>query len=78
MQVIPAGVDVTVPPTPVTVTENTGRSKVAVGVDVAINVKLQGFVVPLQVLAPPVASLQPTKFDAPLGVAVSVIVVPTG
>ena len=78
LQVIPAGVDVTVPPTPVTVTEKTGRSKVAVTVEVPINVNVQGFVVPLQILPPPVALLQLTKFDDPLGVAVSVIVVPTG
>ena len=75
---MPAGFEFTVP-VPVMVTVSVGRLKFAVMLELAVRVKVQGPVVPLQAttFAFPEPLLQPVKFDTPLGVAVIVMGVPT-
>jgi hypothetical protein len=76
---MPAGLEFTVP-VPDTTTVSVGRLKLAVMLELVVNVKVHGVVVPLQAttFALPEPLFQPVKFDAPLGVAVIAIAVPTG
>ena len=73
-QAMPAGLDVTVPlpvPALTTVSVHCGAPKVAVTITAPVTVTVQVGAVPVQ---PPPD--QPWKVDAPVGVAVSVTVVP--
>jgi sporulation-control protein spo0M len=77
--VMPPGFEFTVP-VPATTTVSVGRLKLAVRVELAVNVKLQGTMVPLQAttFAFPEPLVQPVKFDTASGKAVIVITVPDG
>jgi hypothetical protein len=72
-QLMPEGVEDTDPvPVPAKTTESVGLLKFAVTVVLAVRVKLQS-PVPLHTVA-----VQPVKLDTLLGVAITVIAVPTG
>ena len=76
---MPPGFEVTVP-VPINTTDSTGRLKFAVILELAVIVKLQSPVVLLHVLGLPfpfpLPFPQPEKFDALLGMAWSVRLVP--
>lgn len=73
---IPVGLELTVPvPTILTVT--VGRLKLPVMLVLAVRVKLQDPVEPLQTAAVPVPPLHPVKFEFPSGVAVNNMADPT-